>query len=122
MTNQNQSNSEITAEKVTRLVQACEQADPAFFSLGTPAVGPDENTQAIIDLGTAAVEPLLDLLPTVQPHGAACIAYCLGQLGDRRAAPLLTETLGIYQSKTEKSPYDFAFIGNARIALSNLLG
>jgi hypothetical protein len=110
-----------SAEKIRRLVAACEQEEPPFSSLGTPYVGLDQYTQEIINLGALAVMPLLDLLPSAFPHSAASIAFCLGQLGDQRAIPLLKETLNRYEKKQEKGPYDYAFIGNARAAL-NLLG
>jgi HEAT repeat protein len=109
-----------TAEKIRRLIAACEQEEPPFSSLGTPYVGLNKAAQEIIDLGSAAIAPLLALLPSALPHSAASIAFCLGQLGDRKAIPLLKETLNQYEAKQEKGPYDYAFIGNARTALDML--
>jgi hypothetical protein len=106
--------------KIRALIANCENAEPPFSSLGTPFVGQEEATQEILELGATAVEPLLELLPTAGPHAAACIAFCLGQLGDRRAVRPLQQALSWYEAKTLKGSFDFAFIGNARAALAQL--
>lgn len=109
-----------TSDKVRALIATCEQEEPAFSSLGTPYVGLNPATEEIIHLGAAAVEILLELLPQASPQAAACIAFCLGQLHERRAIPRLKETLARYEAKQAKSPFDYAFIGNAHAALDLL--
>src|SRR5512140_2322331 len=104
-------------EKIHALIDACEGGELPFSSLGTPCMGRDQATREIIGLGEEAVEPLLAQLPLAGPHAAACIAFCLGELGDRRAIRPLQEALARCEAKTEKGSYDFALIGNARAAL-----
>ena len=112
-------NNELLVQIRTLLTQS-EQEGAAFFSLGVPYVGLNNDTQAIIRLGPAAVQPLLSSLPGASAHTAACIAYCLGEIGDPRAATALSELLEQYENKPDKTPYDRTVIGNAQIALNQL--
>ncbi len=109
-------------EKVRKLIAQCERVEPPFTSLGTPYVGLDKESQKVIDLGTDAVPYLCELIPSATPHAAAYIAFCLGQLGDSRAIPMLKETLDRFEKKKDKGPFDYAFIGNAREALQRIGG
>ncbi|HBB35197.1 MAG TPA: hypothetical protein DDZ80_03950 [Cyanobacteria bacterium UBA8803] len=109
-------------KKVRQLITQCEEAEPPFDSLGTPYVGISEETQNVIDMGSTAVPALCELLPTATAHAAACIAFCLGRLGDSRAIPVLEQMLARYENKKDKSPFDYAFIGNAREALQLIRG
>jgi hypothetical protein len=103
--------------EISKIIADCESEEPPFSSLGTPYIGENSAALKIIAMGTSAAPGLCDLLPGSSPKAAACIAYCLGRIGDNATLIKLEDTLLIYENKNPKGPYDYAFIGNAKEAI-----
>ena len=107
-------------EDIKKLVAECEAEQPLFSSLGTPYFADNSTTAKIIAIGKSAVPALSYLLAISSPKAAACIAFCLGRIGDDRALPELEKILLTYEHKDFKTDYDYAFIGNAGDAIELL--
>ena len=109
-------------DEVRKLILNCESEEPVFSSLGTPYIGENRTTRKIIAMGSSVVPQLSELLSTSSSKVAACIAYCLGRIGDKSAINELEKTLKTYEEKNQKSAFEYSFIDNATRAIELLKG
>jgi HEAT repeat protein len=97
-------------ERLEELIASFADNEPAFWSLGTPVIGDTASTDAVVRMGVRAVPALRAALRNGNPKIVVYAAYSLGRIGDADSLPLLHRVLEEFDSKSQKSSYDFAAI------------
>jgi HEAT repeat protein len=112
----------MTTHKVDSLLQALEQMQPMFHSLGTPVLAEnDEALSQLVRMGTKIVPYLVGRIQGDAPKKtAAYAAMVLGRLGDARGVEPLRNLRATFQARQSKDEWDYAVIGQCDLALSRL--
>jgi hypothetical protein len=113
---------QMTTQKVDSLLQALEQMQSMFHSLGTPVLAEnDETLRQLVRMGTKIVPYLVDRVQSDAPKKtAAYAAMVLGRLGDARGVEPLRDLRARYQMRKAKDEWDYAVVGQCNVALSRL--
>jgi HEAT repeat protein len=103
-----QSDSLTSNEKICSLIESLSDANAAKRQ---------RTRKALVALGKAAVNPLIDLLANARPHVRWEAAKALSKIGDPAAAPALVEALGDEESNVRW----LAAVGLANMKLKGLM-
>jgi len=98
---------------IRQLIESFRNLEPAFSSLGAPFLVDADETRAVIECGSRALEPLLDALASDHPKIVMYAAYCLGAIGNGDTLEPLDRLVLAQESKLEKGPYDQAALNAA---------
>ena len=93
---------------------------PSSYDLGTPHVGDTEELSELVGLGPRIVPFLIGRAEHAEARIAAHAVHALSRLGDGSTAAALEHVRERYEGKAEKSPWDYAVIGQCRLAADEL--
>jgi hypothetical protein len=109
--------------RVDELLREHDTAEPGSYQLGTPEVPETDALRRLVGMGTDAVPHLIARLGEEQPaRRVACAVLALNRIGDQRAITPLAEVLARYEARHPKNVWDYAVIGQCRLALERLQG
>lgn len=98
-----------------------DSVEPGSYQLGTPELPETDALQNLVGMGTAAVPHLLARLGDEQPSKrVAVIVRALSRIGYRPALEDVTKVLARYERRHPKNAWDYAVIGQCRLAIERL--
>lgn len=107
-------------QNIQELISRFAEITPVIFEAGTPVTIRTPQTDAVIEFGADAIQPLLDATGDKNPAIVMNAVYCLGSIGDKNVAGSLQELQKVYISKPEKDTDDFAVLSSLYLALTAL--
>jgi hypothetical protein len=108
-------------KEIDELLNTLNEEQTVSFGLGTPHLTESNTFRKLIAKGPSAVPHLLRLLqlhPTKKI--TAYIVMALGQLSDNSAIKYLVDLQTSFQHHEPKDMWDYAVIGQCKIAIENL--
>jgi hypothetical protein len=107
-------------DKVLELLRSISNREPQVYDLGTPELVEGPEIEQLIAMGPHIVPYLLELAQSEEPRQVAYIIRVLRNLGDRKTIEALRALKSQYQAKEPKTPWDWAVIGQANLAMDAL--
>ncbi len=106
--------------RARELVASFAEQEPPASSLGTPFLADTEATQALVQMGQAAIPALREALGSDNPKIVLYAAYTLGQMGDASVLPDLQAVRDARAAKEPKEAFDYGIVSVASKAIENL--
>jgi hypothetical protein len=110
-----------TDARIEELLRNLDSSEPGSYQLGTPELAETDDLRQLVALGAGAVPSLLSRLRDEQSSKrAAFIVLALNRIGYRPALEPIAEILARYENRPHKNAWDYALIGQCRLAIAHL--